>query len=121
MEKMESLSVLLEEKKTRLEEASKLLSVKQSEVGKLKKEVERKHKEHADIKKEMLMAVNKTREEIKIVKEKRQKRDSERDKKRQVIVKCIKSSVTLNECMFWLIKLSRVIPPHMLKTCQPCI
>ncbi|XP_023702685.1 ankycorbin isoform X2 [Cryptotermes secundus] len=86
VEKMESLSILVEEKKTRLEEASKLLVVKQSEVGKLKKEVERKHKEHADIKKEMLMAVNKTREETKIVKEEREKRDSEHDKKRQEIM-----------------------------------
>jgi hypothetical protein len=111
----------VEEKKTRLEEASKLLLVKQSEVEKLRKEVERKHKAHADFKKEMLMAVNKTREEIKIVKEKREKRDSERDKKRQVIVKYIKSIVTLNECMFWLIRLSTAISPCMLKTCQPCI
>lgn len=98
VEKMESLNILVEEKKTRLEEAGKLLLVKQSEVGKLKKEVERKHKEHADIKKEISMAVNKTREEIKIVKEEREKRDSEHDKKRQVIVKYIKSIVTLNVC-----------------------
>jgi hypothetical protein len=94
--KMETLSVFVEEKKTRLEEVSKLLLVKQSEVGQLKKEVERKLKEHADFKKEMLLAVNKTREEIKIVKEKREKRDSERDKKRKVIVKYIKSTVILN-------------------------
>jgi hypothetical protein len=96
VEKMETLSVLVEEKKIRLEEASKLLLVKQSEVGKLKEEVERKHKEHADFKKEMLMAVNITREEIQIVKEKRKKTDSDRDKKRQVIVKYIKSIVTLS-------------------------
>jgi hypothetical protein len=92
VEKLETLSDLVEEKKRRLEEVSRLLLVKQSEVGKLKEEVERKHKEHADFKKEMLMAVNKTREEIKIVKEKRRKMDSERDKKRQVVVNYIKST-----------------------------
>jgi predicted nucleic acid-binding Zn-ribbon protein len=86
-EKMETLNIFVAEIKTRLEEASKLLLVKQNEVESLKKEAERKLKEHEDLKNEMLMAIDKTREEIKIVNEKRVKKDSERDKKRQVIAK----------------------------------
>jgi predicted nucleic acid-binding Zn-ribbon protein len=94
VERMETLNASVAEIKTRLEEASKLLIVKQNEVENLKKEIERKHKEHEDFKNEMMMAIDKTREEIKIVNEKQEKMDSERDKKRQVIIKLVKALVS---------------------------
>jgi hypothetical protein len=90
-EKMETLNVFVAEIKIRLEEASKLLLVKQNEVESLKKEAERKLKEHEDLRNEMSMAIDKTREEIKIGNEKRDKKDSECDKKRQVIAKLLEA------------------------------
>jgi len=83
----------MEEEKARSEHMKALLLVRQSEVEELKEEVERKLKEHADYKKEMLMKINQTKEETEVVKEKQKQRDSERDAKRQVIVKYYKSIV----------------------------
>jgi hypothetical protein len=82
--KIETLKVFIKEEKTSSEELNKLLLVKQSEVEKLKEEIESKVQEHTDYKKEMLGAINQAKEETKAVKEKQEKKDSERDGKRQV-------------------------------------
>lgn len=94
----ETLRSIIEDEKIQSEELNRLLFVKQSEVEKLKEEVERILEEHTDYKKQVLAELNQKREEIKGVKKQREEMDSERDRKRQVIVNYINNVAILNQC-----------------------